>query len=107
MALGICEGIWVRSILQDLGVFEEKPIVFCFDNKSAISIVHDHVQHNRTKHLEVDRHFIKEKLETGMFISEYVSSLNQLADVFTKGLPTSIFEKLQGNLGMANIYSSD
>ena len=107
MALGICEGIWVRSILQDLGVIEEKPILLCCDNKSAISIAHDLVQHNRTKHIEVDRHFIKEKLEAGMFKSEYVSSSNQLADILTKGLPTSIFEKLRRNLGMANIHSPD
>ena len=107
MALGICEGIWVRSILQDLGVIEEKPILLCCDNKSAISIAHDPVQHNRTKHIEVDCHFIKEKLEAGMFKSEYVSSSNQLADILTKGLPTSIFEKLCRNLGMANIHSPD
>ena len=107
MALGICEGIWVRSILQDLGVFEEKPVVLCCENTSAISIAHDPVQYDRTKHIEVDRHFINEKLEAGMFRSEYVSSSNQLADILTKGLPTSIFKKLHGNLGMANIYSPD
>ena len=107
MAVVICEGIWVRSILQDLGVFEEKPILLCCDNESAISIAHDPVQHNRIKHIEVDRHFIKEKLEAGMFRSEYVSSLNQLADILTKGLPTSIFEKLRSNLGMSNIDSPD
>ena len=100
MALGICEGIWVRSILQNLGVIEETPILLCCDNKSAISIAHDPVQHDRTKHVEVDRPFIQEKLDSGLLKTEYVASSSQLADLLTKGLPANVFEKMRSNLGM-------
>ena len=53
MALGICEGIGVRSILQNLGVIEETHILLCCEYKSAISIAHDPVQHDRTKHVQM------------------------------------------------------
>nr|KYP51535.1 Copia protein [Cajanus cajan] len=59
--------------------------LYC-DNKSAISIAHNPVQHDRTKHIEVDRHFIKEKLDSGLICTPYVSTQGQLADILTKGL---------------------
>ena len=76
IALGICEGIWVRSILQNLGVIKETPILLCCDNKYAISIAHNPVQHDRTKHVEVDRHFIKEKLESGLLKTMWHHQVN-------------------------------
>ncbi|BAT89905.1 hypothetical protein VIGAN_06103300, partial [Vigna angularis var. angularis] len=75
------------------------------DNKSAISIAHNPVQHDRTKHIEVDRHFIKEKLDSGMICTPYVSTQNQLADILTKGLNCSKFEGIISKLGMENTYS--
>ena len=75
------------------------------DNKSAISIAHNLVQHDRTKHIEVDRHFIKEKLDNGLICTPYVSTQNQLADILTKGLNCINFERIISKLGMENIYS--
>ena len=54
------------------------------DKKSAISIAHNPVQHDRTKHIEIDRHFIKEKLESGLICTPYMSTHNQLIDLLTK-----------------------
>jgi ATP sulfurylase len=66
VTLGVCELLWVRNVLLDLGF---KPIeamnLYC-DNTSAIAIAHNPIQHDRTKHVEIDRHFIKEKLEAGL-----------------------------------------
>ena len=59
--------------------------LYC-DNKSASNIARNPVQHDRTKHVEVDRHFIKEKLESGLICTPFVSTEGQLADVLTKGL---------------------
>ena len=56
------------------------------DNKSAISIAHNLVQHDQTKHVEIDRHFIKEKLESESICTPYVPTRHQLADVLNKGL---------------------
>lgn len=78
--------------------------LFC-DNKSTISIIHNPVHHDRTKHVEVDRHFVKKKLEQGMISVEYVPISNQLADLLTKGLTEQAHEFLVGKLGLINIYS--
>ena len=65
-----------------------------YDNKSAINIAHNPVQHDRTKHIEIDIHFIKEKLESGLICTPYVPTGGQLADVLTKGLNNVAFRKL-------------
>ena len=51
------------------------------DNKSAINIAHNPIQHDRTKHIEIDKHFIKEKLEEGVACMPYVPSEHQLANI--------------------------
>ncbi|RVW64684.1 Retrovirus-related Pol polyprotein from transposon RE1 [Vitis vinifera] len=63
MALGLCEALWLRLLLQDLGCLSRQPIRLFCDNKVACDIAHNPVQHDRTKHVEVDRFFIKEKLD--------------------------------------------
>ena len=67
--------------------------LYC-DNKSAINIAHNPIQHDITKHIEIDQHFIKEKLESGLICTPYISSRNQLADVLTKGLNCKTFNEL-------------
>ncbi|WJZ92322.1 hypothetical protein VitviT2T_011324 [Vitis vinifera] len=63
MALRLCEALWLRLLLQDLGYLSRQPIRLFCDNKSTCDIAHNPVQHDRTKHVEVDRFFIKEKLD--------------------------------------------
>jgi len=65
MVLGICEVLWIRGLLKDLGLELNEPVKIYCDNKVAISIAHNPVQHDRTKHVEVDQHFIKEKSRKG------------------------------------------
>ena len=74
--------------------------LYC-DNKSAISIAYNLVQHDRTKHIEVDRHFIKEKLDSGLICTP---SQGQLADILTKGLHTPNFDRTIWKQGLDNIY---
>lgn len=78
--------------------------LYC-DNMSAISIAHNPVQHDQTKHIEIDRHLIKEKLENGLVTTPYVSSSNQLANVLIKGLPTTWFQEITCKRGTENIHS--
>ena len=67
MALGVCELLWLKVLLDDLKVQQQQgPMRLYCDNKSAISIAHNPVQHDKTKHVEVDKYFIKEKLDKGM-----------------------------------------
>lgn len=79
--------------------------LYC-DNKSEINIAHNLIQHDRTKHNEIDRYFIKEKLEEGLVCLSYVFSRCELADVLTKGLNSLNFYDLVFKLEMENIYSS-
>ena len=78
--------------------------MFC-DNKTAINISHNPVYHNRTKHVEVDRHFIKEKFEEGIIKITYVPTAEQTIDLLTKGLFRPAYGKLLDKLGMYNLYS--
>ena len=75
------------------------------DNKAAIAIANNPVQHDRTKHVEVDRHFIKDHLNQGTISLPFVSSQTQLADVLTKTVSEKIFHSSLVKLGMMNIHS--
>ena len=63
IAQRLCELIWLKIIQDDLRIKWDDPMKLYCDNKSAINIAHNPIQHDRTKHIEVDKHFIKEKLE--------------------------------------------
>ena len=63
MPFRVCELLWLRNLLIELGVDSQEAMKLYCDNTSAIEIAHNPVQHDRTKHVEIDRHFIKEKLE--------------------------------------------
>ncbi|RYE24977.1 MAG: transposon Pol polyprotein, partial [Sphingobacteriaceae bacterium] len=105
MAQGICEILWIRGILNELQIKFTTPMKLFCDNKSAISIANNPVQHDRTKHVEIDRHFIKEKLERGEICMPFVPTSEQLADVLTKGLYKLKFEDFISKLGMIDIFA--
>ncbi|CAL5375989.1 unnamed protein product [Camellia sinensis] len=65
MAQGVCELLWIKLLLSDLGIDQTDSMRLYCDNKATINIAHNPVQHDRTKHVEIDRHFIKEKLTSG------------------------------------------
>lgn len=94
IALGTCELLWIKIILSDLRIKWDGPMTLYCDNKSAINIAHNHVQHDWTKHVEIDRHFIKEKLKSGLIFTPYIPSGDQVADVLTKELSGEYFQKL-------------
>ena len=75
-----------------------------YDNKAAISIAHNPVLHDRTKHVEIDKHFIKEKIDNGLVHMEHIPTGEQVADVFTKGLHTKQFDFLVCKLAMEDIF---
>jgi len=104
-AQGICELLWLKIILEDLRIKSDDPMRLYCDNKSSISKAHNPVQHDRTKHIEVDRHFIKEKLDSGLICTLYVSSQDNRADILTKGLNNKYLESIVSKLGMENTYS--
>jgi hypothetical protein len=105
MAHGVCEVLWLRIMLMELGLFQSKPLMLYCDNKAALDIANNPVQHDRTKHIEIDRHFIKEKLDLGIICMPYVNSSNQLADIFTKGLPERLFATFCSKMGLYDAFA--
>ena len=71
MAHGICEGMWLKRLLKELSIQYEEPLQMFYDNQATIRIVKNPVLHDRTKHVEIDRHFIKEKIEDGEILLQY------------------------------------
>jgi hypothetical protein len=106
MSHGVGEGLWLRRLLMELGLLEDKPIMVYCDNKAAINITNNPIQHDRTKHVEIDRHFIKDKFDDGTVCMSFVGTKEQIADVFTKGLGITDFSNVISKMSMINIYTS-
>ncbi|GJY36205.1 hypothetical protein Tco_0421583 [Tanacetum coccineum] len=92
----------MRSQLTDYGFQFNKIPLYC-DNKSAIALSCNNVQHSRAKHIDIHYHFIKEQLENGIVELYFVRTGYQLADIFTKPLPRERFNFLIDKLGMKNM----
>src|SRR5262249_28175057 len=105
MALGFCEALWLKFLLQELGYSTKRSIQLYCDNRAACDIAHNPVEHDRTKHVEVDRFFIKEKLEEKTLELPKIRSENQLADILTKAVSSQVFSRCLDKLGMYNIYT--
>ncbi|GJX33389.1 retrovirus-related pol polyprotein from transposon TNT 1-94 [Tanacetum coccineum] len=97
---GCCAQIlWIRSQLTDYGFGFNKIPMYC-DNKSAIALCCNNVQHSRSKHIYIRFHFIKEHVENGVIELYFVNTEYQLADIFTKALGRERIEFLINKLGM-------
>ena len=105
MVKGICELLWLKRLMGELGFSSEKPMKLFCDNQSAIKIAENPVQHDRTKHVEIDRNFIYEKLENKEIEVPYVSTKGQLADMLTKAQTNSAFSNSLVKLGIYDIYA--
>ena len=102
---GICEILLLKLALEELKVSHGDPMKLYCDNRAAISIFHNLFHHDCTKHVEGDKHFIKEKIEKGIICMSYVPAFEQATDLLTEGLGRPMFEKLVNKLGMLNIFS--
>lgn len=99
MALTTCEVTWLTSLLKDLGLKSLGPALLKCDNKAALAIAANPVLHEKTKHVEIDHHFVRDKVQAGQILPSYVPSTEQLADILTKVLPISQHQYLLSKLG--------
>ena len=106
MATTCCEVTWLKQLLTDLNVSHSQPVQLYCDNKAAIHIASNPVFHERTKHIEIDCHVVREKLQNGLIQTKHVSTNQQPIDLFTKALGQSQTEFLLGKLGVLNIHSN-
>ena len=103
LAATTAELIWLRWLLQDLGIDCSAATQLHCDNQSAIQIAHNDVFHERIKHIEIDCHFIRQHVLQGTITLQSVSSQDQLADVFTKPLSPRPFRVLTSKLKMVSL----
>nr|GEU48552.1 putative ribonuclease H-like domain-containing protein [Tanacetum cinerariifolium] len=97
---GCCAPIlWMRSQLTDYGLGFNQILMYC-DNKSAITVCCNNVQHSMLKHIDIRYHFIKEHVENGVIELYFVNTEYQLADIFTKALGRERIEFLINKQGM-------
>ena len=96
VAHDICEVLQIKQLLEELKVASSLPMKAFCDTK--VVIAHNLALHDRTKHVEVDKHFIKERLENGLIVVPYIPAIEQVADILTKGLPKKQFDDLVSRL---------
>ena len=88
--------------MLDYGLKFTNTPIYC-DNTSAIQITQNPVQHTKTKHIQIRHHFIRDNVEKGKVSLHYVSTTEQLADIFTKALDDQTTSYLITELGMLNL----
>lgn len=82
MATTCCEVTWIRYLLADLEVSHVQPVQLYCDNKAALHIAANPIFHERTKHIEIDCHIVREKIQKGLICTKYIQSQEQPADIF-------------------------
>nr|GFA31904.1 ribonuclease H-like domain-containing protein [Tanacetum cinerariifolium] len=96
----VAETCWIRNLLRELHTpLSSATIVYC-DNVSAVYLSSNPVQHQRTKHIEIDIHFVQDLVATGQVRILHVPSRFQYADIFTKGLPSALFDEFRDSLSV-------
>ncbi|XP_069142919.1 uncharacterized mitochondrial protein AtMg00810-like [Solanum lycopersicum] len=106
MASTVAEVTWLIGLFRELDIPIVLPIVIHSDSTAAIHIASNPVFHERTKHIDIDCHFIREKVQRGYISIQHLATAEQPADVFTKGLGRLQHEYLVSKLGMKNIFIS-
>ena len=86
MALATCELIWLKQLLQELRFGNDGQMMLVCDNQAALHIASNSVFHEKTKQIEVDCHFIREKIASGCMTTSFVNLSDHIVDIFTKSL---------------------
>ncbi|KAG4940850.1 hypothetical protein JHK87_044721 [Glycine soja] len=105
MAMVTCELMWIKQFLQELRFCEELQMKLYCDNQAALHIASNPVFHERTKHIEIDCHFIREKLLSKEIVTEFIGSNDQPADILTKSLRGPKIQTICTKLGAYDLYA--
>lgn len=98
-----CDEMWLKKLLKEFfREIDEATIIFV-DNKSAIALAKNPIQHGRSKHIDVRYHLIRETIKSGHIKMKHWSTKDQVVDLFTKVLSAPRFVKLLKMLGMKNV----
>ena len=97
------ELVWIKGILKHLEIIQSTPMTMHCDNQAAIHIATNSVFHERTKHIEVDCHKVRQMILLGVILPCYTTSEDQLADVFTKAARQKTIESIHSRLGLIDL----
>jgi hypothetical protein len=100
VANGVAEATWLRQLLLELHIpLHRATLVYC-DNTSAVYMTSNPVQHQRTKHIEINLYFVRELVAAGDLRVLQMPTTSQYADIFTKSLPSSVFTEFRTSLNV-------
>ena len=92
--------MWMKKMLKDIGIEFTELVIIYYDNTSIVSMSKNLVFHSKTKHISIKYHVLRHKVVEKEIILEYVSTKDQIVDIFTKPLLKDTFEYLRGMLGV-------
>ncbi|GJT94095.1 cysteine-rich receptor-like protein kinase 8 [Tanacetum coccineum] len=105
LADSTCEIYWLKCLLHDLHVHIPTPIMMLCDNASTIALANNPIHHARTKHIEIDCHFVRDKIKEGHIQPCFISTKSQIADILTKGLCRFLHYNCLSKLVICDPYS--
>ena len=100
VAINCTNIVWLKNLLKGMKEEITKPVILYCDNTSAINISKNPVMHEKTKHIAIKYHYVRELVEEKQVKMEYIHTKEQITDIFTKPLPKDAYEYLRGKLGV-------
>ena len=95
--------LWIKQQLKDYGIILNK-ILIKYENTSAINLSKNPILHSRSKHIEIRHHFLRDHVQHKDILLEFISTNDQIADIFIKPLSEERFCNLRGELGLCDPY---
>ena len=99
-SLATREAIWLCTLLTEIVLLQNKPTLLNIDNQSAIDFTKNQGSHSKSKHIDIQHHFVRECLGNNSIVIEHCASEDNLADVFTKALPHPAHERFTSRIGI-------
>ena len=105
LSAAIQEVVWLNRLLSDIKAMPQMPVVIKEDNQGTIAVARNPISHNRTKHIDIKFHYVREALEDGIIDLIYCPTEQMAADILTKPLTRQRFETLRLEMGLKNLPS--